>query len=76
MHTLTGKARIAGDGHLHVDLPVEGLTPGEVDVVVLIHPTNGKKKRDIRELRGLGKEVWRGQDAQEYVDKLRDEWND
>ena len=25
-------------------------------------------------LKGLGKEIWRDQDAQEYVDSLRDEW--
>jgi len=25
-------------------------------------------------LRGLGKEIWRGEDAQAYVDRLRQEW--
>lgn len=29
------------------------------------------KKRSIMELRGLGKEIWEGIDAQEYVDELR-----
>jgi hypothetical protein len=28
----------------------------------------------ILELRGLGAEIWRDVDAQEYVDDLRDEW--
>ncbi len=32
------------------------------------------KKRSIMELHGLGAEIWEGIDAQEYVDKLRDEW--
>ncbi len=32
------------------------------------------KKRNITELKGCGKEIWEGMDAQEYVDKLREEW--
>jgi len=31
-------------------------------------------QRSILELRGLGAEIWRGVDAQQYVDELRDEW--
>jgi hypothetical protein len=30
--------------------------------------------RSITELRGLGKEIWRRQDAQDYVDQERDSW--
>lgn len=30
--------------------------------------------RSIMELRGLGKEIWQGVDAQTYVDRLREEW--
>ena len=33
------------------------------------------KKRSILELRGLGKEIWKGIDAQKYVDGLREEWD-
>ena len=33
-----------------------------------------KPKRSILELRGLGKEVWNGIDAQEYVNQERDSW--
>ena len=32
-------------------------------------------KHDIMELHGLGKEIWEGIDAQEYVNELRDEWD-
>jgi hypothetical protein len=32
-------------------------------------------KRSILELRGLGKEIWNGIDAQEYVNQERDSWN-
>ncbi len=31
-------------------------------------------KRHITELRGLGKEIWEGQDAQEYINAERDSW--
>lgn len=31
-------------------------------------------KHSIMELHGLGAEIWQGLDAQEYVDTLRDEW--
>lgn len=34
-----------------------------------------KPKRSIMELHGLGKEIWEGIDAQEYVNELRKEWD-
>ena len=34
-----------------------------------------QKKHRITELRGCGKKIWKGIDAQEYVNKLREEWN-
>ncbi len=33
------------------------------------------QQRRLSELRGLGKEIWEGVDAQEYVDQLRNEWD-
>ena len=33
-----------------------------------------KPNRSILELHGLGKEIWQGVDAQEYVNSLRNEW--
>ncbi|MFQ6092680.1 MAG: hypothetical protein ACE5OR_08375 [bacterium] len=32
-------------------------------------------RRSILELQGLGKEIWQGMDAQEYVDRERASWN-
>jgi hypothetical protein len=32
-------------------------------------------QRRLSELRGLGKEIWAGIDAQDYVNQLRDEWD-
>lgn len=34
------------------------------------------QKRSITELRGLGKEIWQGIDAQTYVNQIRDEWDE
>lgn len=34
-----------------------------------------ESKRSIMELHGLGKEIWAGIDAQEYVNELRKEWD-
>lgn len=33
------------------------------------------EKRNILELAGLGAEVWKGIDPQEYVNQLRSEWD-
>jgi hypothetical protein len=37
-------------------------------------PLAEKKTRSLLELEGLGAEIWKGVDAQDYVDTLRDEW--
>jgi hypothetical protein len=34
-----------------------------------------ESRRSILELQGLGKEIWRGVDTQEYVDRERASWN-
>lgn len=36
-------------------------------------PSEGKR-HSLFELEGLGAEIWKGIDAQEYVDDLRNEW--
>ena len=33
------------------------------------------KSHSLRELRGLGKEIWEGVDAQDYINQQRDEWD-
>ena len=35
---------------------------------------NIEKKRDILELKGLGKEIWKDIEPQEYVNKERESW--
>lgn len=34
------------------------------------------QRHSILELHGLGKEIWQGVDPNEYVRKLRDEWEE
>ncbi len=46
-----------------------------VDIVAESQAEAPQKQRSLRELRGLGKEIWAGIDAQEYVDQQRDEWD-
>jgi DNA-binding HxlR family transcriptional regulator len=60
---------------------VENLTPDEQlrlleELTVLVRQqVSTKPKRSIMELKGLGKEIWQGIDAQAYVDQERDAWN-
>ena len=44
-----------------------------VDTFTESEPT--AKKHSLLELEGLGKEIWEGIDAQEYVNELRREWD-
>ena len=53
---------------------VEELTPEEQAVVLRLLRViiaNRSKKHSIMELEGLGRELWEGIDAQEYLDQLR-----
>lgn len=60
---------------------VENLTPSEQlrlleELAVMVRRRMlVKPKRSILELEGLGKETWRGIDAQEYVNQERASWN-
>ncbi|MCL1465382.1 hypothetical protein [Argonema galeatum] len=44
-------------------------------ISVARHQVTARPRRSILELRGLGKEIWKGIDAQEYVNQERDSWN-
>jgi hypothetical protein len=72
MQTIHLRATVDDDGHLRLDLAA-GLPPGPVDVVVVVQPN--ATERSLRELRGLGAEIWQGIDPDAYVQKLRDEWD-
>ena len=60
---------------------VEALTPteqllllAELAIMLRCHMLV-KPKRSVMELEGLGKEIWQGLDAQDYVNQERDSWN-
>lgn len=58
------------------ELPVED----QLQLLALIaqglaKPAADKRKR-LSDLQGLGKEIWQGIDAQEYVNQLRREWDE
>jgi hypothetical protein len=60
---------------------VENLTPDEQfrlleELIMMVRRrVFVKSRRSIMELEGLGKEIWNGLDAQEYVDQERASWN-
>jgi len=46
---------------------------GELQRTIKDRQSNGQTS--VRELRGLGKEIWSGLDAQEFVRRERTAWN-
>ena len=54
------------------------LTPEDQERLVQAlrqQPESSTRQRRITEMRGLGKELWQGVDAQEYVNAERDSWD-
>jgi hypothetical protein len=54
----------------------------QLELIVLIsrkllrqHDVGEAKQRTLLELEGLGAEIWEGVDPQQYVDDLRNEWD-
>jgi len=44
-------------------------------VEVLLHDNDAPRgDHHLKELRGIGKDIWKSADAQEYVDAERDAW--
>ena len=54
---------------------IEQLRLLEEIVGLVRHKTLEKPKRNIFELEGLGKEIWQGIEAQDYVNQQRDSWD-
>lgn len=44
------------------------------EVAEIIRTKVKTKRHSILELKGLGKEIWKSVDSQEYVNKERDSW--
>ena len=47
----------------------------EVLMGLVDRASGGGPRHSIRELRGLGRDVWQGIDAQQYVDQERSTWD-
>jgi hypothetical protein len=46
-------------------------------IAEVAHDTEAREqRRSLLELRGLGADLWESQDAQEYVNQLRQEWDE
>jgi hypothetical protein len=73
MQTLHLQAMVGEDGKLRLEVPC-GLPPGPVEVVLVIaSAADEQKKLSWNDIVGVGKEIWAGEDAQEYVNRLRRE---
>ena len=74
METLRTKTVIGPDGKVKIEVP-SNLPPGPADAIVVISPAaETPATAHWRDLHGLGSEIWEGEDAQEYVNRLRYEW--
>ena len=73
MKTLTVESEIQNDGKLRIEVPCD-LPPGRVEVVLTVRPQSGGGaivRPRWADLYGLGRDVWQGIDAQQYVRELR-----
>ncbi|HLL78294.1 MAG TPA: hypothetical protein VKT25_02270 [Ktedonobacteraceae bacterium] len=61
---------------------MQEISPDEIDQfldelgrVVRRRATNQTKKHSVKELRGLGKELWRSIDVEKYIEEERNSWD-
>jgi hypothetical protein len=73
MKTMHVQTEIGMDGKVRIEVPCH-LPPGPAEVVMMIRPS-GPAAPPIRwrDFYGLGKEICGAEDAQVYVNQLRDE---
>jgi len=55
--------------------PFDQLRLLEELAVIVRYQVEARQPRSILELEGLGKDIWEGIDAQEYIDQERASWN-
>jgi len=44
-------------------------------LVAMLKKSDAKKNCDISELKGLGKDIWKAHDVDDYINKERDSWD-
>lgn len=75
MQTLTVQGEVTNNGVIKIEVPCD-LPPGPVEVVLnvrsLAEPALGTGP-NWDALYGLGREIWQGVEAQEYVRELRED---
>ena len=63
-----------------IRIALESISPRLISLIVDTLTENtvpvGQKKRSILEFEGVGAEMWQGVDAREYLNGLRDEWDE
>jgi hypothetical protein len=75
METVNLHTVIDADGKVRLEVPCH-LPPGPAEVVVVIRSAQPPAEAwQWRDFYGLGKEIWSQEDAQDYVNHLRDEWS-
>jgi hypothetical protein len=74
MQTLTVQGVVTKDGVLRLEVPCD-MPPGPVEVEITIRQRVAKEaaRFDWASLYGLGKEIWEGVDAVEYIRELRED---
>jgi hypothetical protein len=72
MQTLHAHAIVGDDGKLRLEVPCN-LPPGPTEVVVVVTPIVTRARHTWSSIRGLGREIWQDEEAQEYINRLRDE---
>jgi hypothetical protein len=65
---------VGEDGKLRLEVPC-GLPPGPAEVVVVVGGTNASERnRRWSDFYGVARDLWADEDPQEYINRLRDEW--
>ena len=77
MQTVKQTVKIKKNSELSITLP-DNIPEDELLEVVIIYDykkkANDSKKYSIKDLKGLGKDIWKDVDADEYVNKERESW--
>ncbi len=76
MEQFTVQGEITREGVLRIEAPCH-LPPGPVEVMVVVRSTPREGTQpDWRQLYGLGKEIWQGIEATDYLRDLRGDRED
>jgi hypothetical protein len=74
METVNLSTVIESDGKMRLEVPCS-LPPGPAEVAMVIRSIQSAAPAlNWQDYYGSGKEIWGAEDAQDYVNRLRDEW--